>query len=98
VSAVFNDSKNAESIVEAAPFASFDQQLTPGAATSSSFAPLQFRLKGQDDMVKEFSVLLSELAKSNSAITITQELVNVLYVGTQESRLARYVAIRTFLG
>jgi hypothetical protein len=90
VSAVFNDSKNAESIVEAAPFASFDQQLTPGAATSSSFAPLQFRLKGQDDMVKEFSVLLSELAKSNSAITITQELVNVLYVGTQESRLATF--------
>ncbi|KAF2448211.1 HEAT repeat protein-like protein [Karstenula rhodostoma CBS 690.94] len=90
VSAVFSDSKNAESIVEAAPLISFDQQLIPGTATSAHFEPLQFRLKGQDDMVKEFGVLLSELAKSNSAVTITQELVNGLDVGTQESRLATF--------
>lgn len=90
VSAVFNDSKNAESIVEAAPLVSFDQQLIPGMATSASFTPLQFRLKGQDDMVKEFKVLLSELAKSNSAVTITQELINALDAGTQESRLATF--------
>ncbi|OAF99284.1 ARM repeat-containing protein [Paraphaeosphaeria sporulosa] len=90
VSAVFNDSKTAESIVEAAPPILFDQQLIPGTTTSASFAPLQFRLKGQDDTVKEFRVLLRELAQSNSAITITQDLVNGLDVGTQESRLATF--------
>ncbi|KAJ4355737.1 uncharacterized protein N0V89_003757 [Didymosphaeria variabile] len=90
VSAVFNDSKSGEAIREAAPIISFDQQLAPGTAASATFPPLQFRLKGQDDMVKEFRVLLSELAKSNSAVTITQELVNVLDVGTQESRLSSF--------
>lgn len=90
VSAVFNDSKNAESVVEAASPIVFDRQLIPGTTTSAYFPPLQFRLKGQDDMVKEFRLLLSELAKSNSAVNITQELVNALDVGTQESRLATF--------
>ncbi|KAL1605136.1 hypothetical protein SLS60_004679 [Paraconiothyrium brasiliense] len=90
LSAVFNDSKTGEAVGEAAPLISFDQQLMPGTARPESFAPLQFRLKGQDDMVKEFRLLLSELAKSNSAVTITQELVNALDVGTQESRLATF--------
>ncbi|KAF1965582.1 ARM repeat-containing protein [Bimuria novae-zelandiae CBS 107.79] len=88
VSAVFKDSKDTESIVEATPTTAIDQQLIPGAPRSESFEDLRFRLKGQDDTMKEFKVLLSELAKSDSAVTITQELVNGLDFGTQESRLA----------
>ncbi|KAL5424788.1 hypothetical protein PMIN04_003017 [Paraphaeosphaeria minitans] len=90
VLAVFNDSNNAESIVETASPMLFNQQLIPGMTTSASFAPLQFRLKGQDGTMEEFRLLLSELAKSNSAVTITHELVNGLAVGTQESRLATF--------
>lgn len=90
VSAVFSDSKNAESIVEAAPRAATSQQLIPGMDTSSTFATLKFRFKGQDDMMKEFRDLLGELARSSSAINITQELVNALNIGTPENRLATF--------
>lgn len=90
VSAVFNDSKNVDSIVDATSPVLLDKQLIPGTTTSTSFAPLQFRLKGQDDMVKEFRLLLSGLAKTSSAVNITQELVNALDFATPESRIATF--------
>lgn len=90
VSAILVDSKGHASIAEATPITAFDQQLIPGVSKSASFAPLRLRLKGQDDMMNEFKVLLSELARSSLAVTITQELVNGLDIGTQESRLATF--------
>lgn len=90
VSTIFKDSRSTGPIAETMPATAFDQQLIPGALKSTSFDILRFQLKGQDDMMSEFKVLLSELAKSNSAVTITQDLINGLDLGTQESQLATF--------
>ena len=90
VSNIFRDSRSTGSITETVHATVSDQQLIAGATKSMSFDTLRFQLKGQDDMMNEFKVLLSELAKSNSAVTIAQDLINGLDVGTQESQLAAF--------
>lgn len=90
ISAVFKDSNNTATITETMAVPTFDQQLIPGALNSSSFTTLRFQLKGQDDMMNEFKLLLSELARSSSATTIIQDLIHSLDVGTQENRLATF--------
>lgn len=90
VSAIFNDSKGAESLVEVTSAAALGKELVLGQATSTSFEPLRLRFKGQEDMMAEFRLLIGELAKSDTAITVAQELVNGVDIGSQEKRLASF--------
>ncbi|KAF2678161.1 hypothetical protein K458DRAFT_377196 [Lentithecium fluviatile CBS 122367] len=89
VSAVLTDAKGT-SIVETASNATVDSGLVLSRATSASFEPLRLRLKGQEEMMKEFKLLLGELARSDTAVTVTEDLVNGLDVGSEESRLASF--------
>ena len=90
VSAIFKDSNNTAGITETMATSAFDQQLIPGALCSTSFSTLQFQLRGQDDMMQEFKLLLGELAKSNSASSIVQDLIYSLDIGTRENQLATF--------
>ncbi|KAJ4298315.1 hypothetical protein N0V90_006215 [Kalmusia sp. IMI 367209] len=102
ISAVLNDSKDDKVIMELRHGTGLAQQLVSGKNTSASFAALRLRLKGQDDMMKEFKILLSELAKSNSALAISQQLIDTLDLGHQTSRLAAFWIsvnlLRDFMG
>lgn len=69
-----------------------DQVMLLGSSTSLVFEPLKLRLKGQEDMLFEFRLLLQELARSNSAATVLQELIRTIDVGTPEVRLASFWA------
>jgi hypothetical protein len=90
VSAVLNDSKEGGSVVEATSNNTFDSELVLNNNPSASFGPLRLRLKGQEDMMQEFTLLLGELAKSNTAVTVIEDLVNGLDMGGEESRLASF--------
>lgn len=90
VSAVLNDSKGTDSLVEKMSRVSLDQELVLSKATSTSFSPLQFPLKGQEIMMNEFGLLLGELSQSNSAITVAQNLIDAIEMGNEESRLASF--------
>ena len=48
------------------------------------------RYKGQDDMMTEFKVLVQELARSNSALTVAQGLTSSIDLGPTEVRLASF--------
>jgi hypothetical protein len=66
------------------------QAIVLGSSTSLTFEPLKLRLKGQEDMMVEFRQLVQELARSKSAVTILQELMRTVDMGSQEVRLASF--------
>jgi hypothetical protein len=90
VTAILNDSKGSGSVVETTSSTTLDTALVLSNAASASFEPLKLRLKGQEDMMKEFKLLLGELARSNSAVMVTEDLVNGLDNGSEESQLASF--------
>ncbi|KAF1961578.1 HEAT repeat protein-like protein [Byssothecium circinans] len=90
VSAVLSDSNGVETITESTAAVNLNRELVLNSTSIASFQPLQLRLKGQQDMMADFSYLLKELSQSDTAITVTQDLVNVLDSGSPESRLASF--------
>lgn len=88
VSAVLADSKGLEELTS--PNSSVESGLTLNSGSHLTFQPLQLRLKGQQDLMTEFRTLLSQLAKSESALNVAQDLVRTIDTGTQEMRLASY--------
>lgn len=90
VSAVLADSKGLEGLGSGGTKTSMETGLILGPSRQSSFQPLQLRLKGQQDLMTEFTLLLSQLAKSDSALNVVQDLVRTISIGTEEMQLASY--------
>jgi hypothetical protein len=90
VSAVIADSKGLEELGSGGVGTSMETGLILGPSRQSSFQPLQLRLKGQQDLMVEFTLLLSQLAKSDSALNVVQDLMRSLSTGTKETQLASY--------
>ncbi|KAJ4363452.1 hypothetical protein N0V83_009745 [Neocucurbitaria cava] len=90
VSTVFSDSKGLEELSEKTSEFTLDRALVLGSVKTPSFQQLQLRFKGQDDTMAEFKLLLQELAKSDSALAVAQELTRTIDVGTLETQLASF--------
>ncbi|KAJ4369324.1 hypothetical protein N0V86_009155 [Didymella sp. IMI 355093] len=90
VSAVLADSRSLEELDSGGASTSMESGLILGPSRQSSFQPLQLRLKGQQDLMAEFTALLSQLAKSDSALNVVQDLVRGISMGTKEMQLASY--------
>ncbi|CAN9339128.1 unnamed protein product [Alternaria alternata] len=90
VSAVFSDAKGLEELNEHDQSSITDRTLALSSTKSSSFPPISLRYKGQDDMMTEFKVLVQELARSNSALTVAQGLTSSIDLGPTEVRLASF--------
>jgi hypothetical protein len=90
VSAVFSDAKGLEELKKSTPNAITDRTLTLSSTKSLSFSPISLQFKGQDDMMAEFRILVQELARSNSALTVAQGLTGSVDLGTTERRLASF--------
>ena len=90
VSAVLADSMGLEELGSIATQGSVETGLILGPTRQSAFQPLQLRLKGQQDLMLEFKALISQLATSDSAISVVQDLVRTLDSGTQGMKLASY--------
>ncbi|EDU42727.1 conserved hypothetical protein [Pyrenophora tritici-repentis Pt-1C-BFP] len=88
VSAVFADAKGLGEMKENTSIAITDRTLTLSSTKSSSFSPLSLQFKGQDDMMAEFRILIQELARSSSALSVAQRLTQSVGLGTVETRLA----------
>lgn len=90
VSAVIADSKGLEEVGSGGVGTSMETGLVLGPSRQSSFQPLQLRLKGQQDLMAEFTLLLSQLAKSESALNVVQDLMQNIGKGTEERQLASF--------
>ncbi|KAF1927291.1 uncharacterized protein M421DRAFT_65303 [Didymella exigua CBS 183.55] len=90
VSAVLADSKGLEEVGSGGTAGSMETGLILGPSRQSTFQPLQLRLKGQQDLMTEFTMLLSQMAKSDSALNVVQNLVRTINMGTEEMQLASY--------
>ncbi|KAJ4400436.1 hypothetical protein N0V91_008690 [Didymella pomorum] len=90
VSAVIADSKGLEEVGSGGVGTSMETGLVLGPSRQSSFQPLQLRLKGQQDLMAEFTLLLSQLAKSESALNVVQDLMQNIGKGTEEMQLASF--------
>ncbi|KNG48244.1 heat repeat-containing protein [Stemphylium lycopersici] len=90
VSAVFSDARRLEEVNDSASNAITDRTLTLSSTKSLSFSPISLQFKGQDDMMAEFRLLVQELARSTSALTVAQGLADSVGFGTTEMRLASF--------
>lgn len=90
VASILTDSKSLEELGSVAAGTSLETGLVLGPSRQSSFQPLQLRLKGQQDLLTEFRLLLSQLTRSESALNVVQDLVHTLGTGTKEMQLASY--------
>lgn len=90
VSAVLADSKGLEDLGSTTGETSSGKGLMLPTSKYSTFHPLQLRHKSQQDLMEEFGVLLSQVAKSDSAINVVQDLVRTIDTGSQELNLASY--------
>ncbi|KAF2030761.1 hypothetical protein EK21DRAFT_100239 [Setomelanomma holmii] len=86
VSAVLADANGLEEIA----VQQHGQDMVLSSSTALKFQPLKLRLKGQEITMNEFRLLVQELARSHSALTVLQELTRTVDTGTQESRLASF--------
>jgi hypothetical protein len=90
ISAVLADSKSLEELPSSRQESSTNRGLLPISTHSSSFQPLKLRLKGQEDLMIDFNLLVHELAKSTSTYAVVQELIRSLNIGSQEMRTASF--------
>lgn len=90
ISMVFFESKGLQELPEEPPDNSIDRALFLPSTQQPAFQPLKLQFKGQDDMMSDFKLLIQELAKSDSALTVAQELVRLIDVGPLEMRLASF--------
>ncbi|CAI6336940.1 unnamed protein product [Periconia digitata] len=99
VSSVLEDSKMIESMVKTQPLMTWNAELGLKNSGILSFGPFPFRLKGQQDLMGDFSQLLAELAKSDTAVSVAQDLVNGFRTGPLTTQLANlWIAINLVRG
>jgi hypothetical protein len=89
ISAVLTDSRGLEELDDHQPGSS-DQAMILSSSTSIQFQQLRLRHKGQEQMMSEFRLLVQEVAKSQSALSVLQELANMISAGSLEMRLASF--------
>lgn len=90
VSAVLADSKSVEELSPVAMGTALETGLVLGPSRHSSFQPLQLRLKGQQDLMAELKLLLTQLTRSESAVNVVQDMINTIGTGTREMQLASH--------
>ncbi|KAF1830568.1 ARM repeat-containing protein [Decorospora gaudefroyi] len=90
LSAVFADANGLEELDKSTPNAITDRALTLTSTKSSTFSPIALQFKGQDHMMAEFRVLVRELARSNSALTVAEALTGSMGSRFVETRLASF--------
>lgn len=88
VSNVFRDATRIGTVADTT--VQTDNTIVVGSPGTTSFQPLTLRLKGQDMMMNEFDLLLQELAKSNSALAVAQDLINAVDIGTEDMQMATF--------
>ncbi|KAL6150357.1 hypothetical protein ACJBU6_10654 [Exserohilum turcicum] len=88
VSTVFSDARGMEEVEENTYNAITDRTLVLSSTKSLSFSPISLQLKGQDNMMAEFRLLVQEVSKSNSALAVVQALTGSIDLGPTEMRLA----------
>jgi hypothetical protein len=91
ISVVLGDSKGLEELAGHGDTPT-DQIMLLDSAPSLAFEPLKLQFKAQEDMIAEFRLLVQELARSNSATAILQDLVRTIDVGSQDVRFASFWA------
>ncbi|PSN74813.1 hypothetical protein BS50DRAFT_615625 [Corynespora cassiicola Philippines] len=89
-SSILNDSKESKSVVEQSNKTHVPTNMALINVGSSSFEPIKLRLKGQDDMMAEFKLLLEEISKSPFATNIAQDLAQSVDSGSPDSQLASF--------
>lgn len=89
ISAVLTDSRGLEELDDHQPARS-DQTMILSSPTSIQFQQLRLRHKGQEQMMSEFRLLVQEVAKSQSALSVLQELTSMIGAGSWEMRLASF--------
>ncbi|KAH7408516.1 armadillo-type protein [Phaeosphaeria sp. MPI-PUGE-AT-0046c] len=97
ITAVLADSKGLEEL----PSYGLNQtnQITLLASWNSLvFPPMKLLLRGQEDVMMDFRLLLQELSKSASAAIVLQQLMSTSDVRDNETRLASLWAIVNLLG
>lgn len=97
ISAVLSDTKGLEELEQPMIPEMAESTLILTSSSSVTFQPLRLRLKGQDDMMTEFRVLIHEVAKSTSALTVLQALVQNIESGPRDRRLASFWGCVTLL-
>ncbi|KAF2714771.1 hypothetical protein K504DRAFT_365914 [Pleomassaria siparia CBS 279.74] len=88
LSNIMGDSNIPGALVDSTAPMTIEMGSVLSSAHATTFQPLALRLKGQEEMMKEFRYLLQELAKSKSALTVARDLVNDTEFGPQETQLA----------
>ncbi|KAF2477507.1 uncharacterized protein BDR25DRAFT_338348 [Lindgomyces ingoldianus] len=87
---VFKDSSRISSLAAPATDMILDTSLLLPEAPSTSFHSLQLQSKGQDDTMAEFQLLLQQIAKTDSSLTVGQDLVGFIQSGQDNMRLASF--------
>ncbi|KAF2201148.1 hypothetical protein GQ43DRAFT_416461 [Delitschia confertaspora ATCC 74209] len=91
VSNVWRESKDSGPLIESAPVDStIDSHAVLGPARSMSFEQLALPLKGQDELLNEFTLLLQQLSSSDSSMVVLRDLVNLIRSGRNVSQLATF--------
>ncbi|USP77608.1 hypothetical protein yc1106_04882 [Curvularia clavata] len=90
VSAVFSDAKGLAELKEITDNAITNQTLAISSMKSLSFPPISLPFKGQDNTMAEFRLLVQEIARSNSALSVVETLTSSIDTGTAEMRLASF--------
>ncbi|CBX97281.1 similar to HEAT repeat protein [Plenodomus lingam JN3] len=90
VSIVLSDSKGLEEVSDQSSSGVTDRTLMLSTTKSLDFPSLKLRFKGQEDMMAEFKLLVHELARSDAALKVVQELTTSIDAGPQERRLASF--------
>ncbi|KAF2993424.1 hypothetical protein E8E13_000112 [Curvularia kusanoi] len=90
LSAVLADSKGLEELDAGSTKFTLETGLVLGPHRPSEFQAIQLRLRGQQKLMSEFRLLLSQLARSECALSVAQSLIHTIGRGSQESQLATY--------
>lgn len=89
ITAVLADSKGLEELPSYGPGQTAQITLST-SSRSLAFPPMKLRLRGQEDVMRDFRLLVQELSKSESAAIILQQLMRTSDMGGQETRLASF--------
>ncbi|KAF2107174.1 armadillo-type protein [Lophiotrema nucula] len=87
---VINDSQALQSLVAPTTTGTIESNMDVTTMHSLTFQPIKLRLKGQDDMMKEFGFLLHEVASSSSSTQVAEDLVTFVKSGSPEVRFASF--------
>ncbi|KAH7340035.1 armadillo-type protein [Pyrenochaeta sp. MPI-SDFR-AT-0127] len=92
ISVIFLESKGLQELPEDISDNPLHATLTRRSTQTAVFQSLKLHFKSQDNTMAEFKLLIQELARSDSALTVAQELVRRIDVGPLEMRISSFWA------